>query len=83
MSSAKIVNVIAGVEDEEETSQSISELQGEGERSNWLAIARMERPPAIPREISSRSESVNANLDRCLRGGRIPPARSNWPAIDE
>ena len=34
---------------------------------------RIERCDAIPREISSRSDMVSANLDRRRGEGRIPP----------
>ena len=37
------------------------------------AITRNERPFTNPREISSRSASVNASLERRRAGGRMPP----------
>ena len=50
-----------------------SRLTVEGARPSNAAIDRIERPATTPREISSRSDSVNASLERLLRGGRIPP----------
>jgi hypothetical protein len=37
-----------------------------------LAIERIDRALTMPRDISSRSESVNASCERLLRSGRIP-----------
>jgi hypothetical protein len=42
----------------------ISRLTVEGEQPGNLAIERIDRTAAMPREISSRSESVNANGER-------------------
>src|ERR1700690_2091782 len=36
----------------------------------------------MPLEISSRSESVSANLERCRGEGRIPPLGANMPKIE-
>src|ERR1039457_4230388 len=36
----------------------------------------------MPLEISSRSESVSANLERCRGAGRIPPLGANRPKIE-
>jgi hypothetical protein len=53
--------------------RSISRLTVEGERPRKPAIERIDCPTAIPREISSRSASVNDNLERARSAGRIPP----------
>jgi hypothetical protein len=53
--------------------RSISRLTVEGERPRETAIERSGCPTAIPLEISSRSASVNDNLERVLSAGRIPP----------
>ena len=49
----------------------------EAGRQSLLAIARMEWHAATPREITSRSDSVGASLDRFRSAGRMPPARDN------
>jgi hypothetical protein len=36
-------------------------------------MARIDRPAAIPREISSRSSSLSARAALCRTGGAIPP----------
>jgi hypothetical protein len=46
------------------------------------AIFRMDNPAAIPREISSRSDGVNAICDRLRLTGAIPPRRRKTPYID-
>ena len=51
----------------------------DGERFNIAAISRIEFPATRPRDISSRSESVNAKQDRFRGVGRIPPVRDNIP----
>ncbi|OEZ57741.1 hypothetical protein DUGA6_43810 [Duganella sp. HH105] len=55
----------------------------DGARPMRAAIARIDTPATTARETSSRSVNVNANLERCLGGGRMPPvsARIGW--IDE
>jgi len=47
------------------------------------AVARVERPSTMPREISSRSINVNVDLDRCRSGGRIPPDLARMRCTDE
>ena len=47
------------------------------------AIDRIERPATTPREISSRSGSVNARIDRRLGAGLIPPVRARIPCTAE
>jgi hypothetical protein len=42
----------------------ISRATVEGERPSFLAIDRADSAAAIPRDISSRSTSVKANLER-------------------
>src|ERR1039457_2008289 len=37
----------------------------------------------MPLDISSRSESVNANRERRRGAGRIPPCGANWKYIDD
>jgi hypothetical protein len=37
----------------------------------------------MPRDISSRSASVNANRERRRGAGRIPPCGANWKYIDD
>ena len=51
----------------------ISRLTVEGERPSSLAIDRADRCAVTPLEITSRSASVNANLERRRSAGRIPP----------
>jgi len=51
----------------------ISRLTVEGERPSNLAIDRTDRCAATPLEITSRSASVNASLERRRWAGRIPP----------
>jgi hypothetical protein len=48
----------------DERHQRISRDTVEGDRPKVLAIARADPSDAIPRDISSRSTSVNANLER-------------------
>jgi hypothetical protein len=55
----------------------------EGARPNCKAMARIDNPPTIPLDISSRSDSDSANPDRCLCGGRIPPLGDNRPNIED
>lgn len=55
----------------------------EGERFTVVAISRIEFPETSPRDISSRSESVNAKQER-LRGlGRIPPVGDKIPKTED
>ena len=54
----------------------------EGARFREAAIERMEQPVAMPRDISSRSARVNADLERLRSGGRIPPVSARMPSID-
>lgn len=42
-------------------------------RFKRLVTQRMDSPTANALEISSRSEMVNAQRDRRLAGGRMPP----------
>jgi hypothetical protein len=46
-------------------------------------MARIDNPPTIPLDISSRSDNVNAIADRFRSGGRIPPLGDNRPNIDD
>jgi hypothetical protein len=46
-------------------------------------MARIDSPPTIPLDISSRSDSVNANADRFLSVGRMPPVGDNRPNIED
>ena len=46
------------------------------------AIERMESPATMPREMCSRSASVNARLERRRSRGRIPPVRARMPRTD-
>jgi hypothetical protein len=48
-----------------------------------MAIDWIESSATSARDISSRSASVNANLDRCLCGGWIPPVSARIPCTDE
>jgi hypothetical protein len=61
----------------------ISRLTVEGERPRDAAIKRIESPAIIPREISSRSDSVSDKLDRFLGTGRTPPVSNIIGEIDE
>jgi ABC-type multidrug transport system ATPase subunit len=49
--------------------RAISRLMVEGARPRAAPMARMDRPATRPREISSRSGSESANLDRFRGGG--------------
>jgi hypothetical protein len=51
-------------------------------RLSEAAIDRIEHPSTTPREISSRSLSVNAEWERCRSRGRIPPDAASTPRID-
>jgi hypothetical protein len=51
----------------------ISRLTVDGEWPSNLAIERIDRAEATPREISSRSASVNASRERRRGTGRMPP----------
>ena len=53
--------------------RAISRLTVDGARPRLQAIRRNECPCASPREISSRSASVSASLERRRGGGRMPP----------
>jgi hypothetical protein len=55
----------------------------EGARPNCNAMARIDNPPTIPLDISSRSDNVNAIADRFRSGGRIPPLGDNRPNIED
>jgi hypothetical protein len=55
----------------------ISRLTVEGAWPSSRAIDLIERAAAIPREISSRSLSVNASRERCGIAGRMPPC-AKW-----
>ena len=46
----------------------------EGERPRSWAMARIERPAASPREISSRSSNESRSSERSRDVGRLPPA---------
>jgi hypothetical protein len=61
----------------------ISRLIVDGVRPSDAAIDRIERPATTPREISSRSVNVNADLERCRSAGRIPPDSATIRWIDE
>ena len=61
----------------------ISRLIVDGARPSEAAIARIDLPTTSPREISSRSIKVNADLDRCRSVGRIPPDPARRSCIDE
>ena len=50
-----------------------SRLTVEAERPSAQASDRIECPAAMPLEISARSASVSASLERFLARGRIPP----------
>ncbi|MGF6963097.1 hypothetical protein OKW43_000102 [Paraburkholderia sp. WC7.3g] len=52
----------------------------EGARASCFAIDWIE---SSARDISSRSASVNANLERRRCGGRIPPVSARIPCADE
>jgi hypothetical protein len=56
----------------------ISRLTVDGEWPSNRAIDRADRCIAMPLDISSRSESVNANRDRRRGAGRIPPCGATW-----
>lgn len=51
----------------------------DGERSNYAAIALIERLATMPREISSRYAGLSANLERLRSGGRMPPDGASSP----
>jgi len=59
-----------------------SRLTVEGERPRLAAMRRIDRPVAIPREISSRSSSTSATGQRRRATGAIPPlnAKTWWIA---
>ena len=59
-----------------------SRLTVEGERPKPAAIPRIDRPAAIPREISSRSSSTSTAEPRRRAAGAIPPlnAKTWWIA---
>ena len=59
-----------------------SRLTVEGERPKLAAMRRIDSPPAIPREISSRSLSNSATAQRRRATGAIPPldAKTWWIA---
>jgi hypothetical protein len=55
----------------------------EAARPSRLATERIDSPVVIERDISSRSASVSASLDRQRGAGRIPPVCSRIPCTDE
>ena len=60
-----------------------SRLIVEGERPSSLAMVRNDSSQAIPLDISSRSQSVRANLARCRGGGRMPPVGDSCANIED
>lgn len=54
-----------------------SRLIVDGARQSSRAMARKDICALSPLEISSRSESVNANRDLRRSGGRMPPVRAS------
>ena len=63
--------------------RAISRLTVEGARSRLQAIRRNECPCASPREISLRSASVSASLERRRGGGRMPRVGQMCAKIEE
>jgi hypothetical protein len=55
-----------------------ADFPAQGERPSNPAIGRADRCSAMPRDISSRSESVSANRERRRGTGRIPPCGDTW-----
>jgi hypothetical protein len=55
----------------------------DADRPKWRAIDRKERRMLSHREISSRSEKLNARLVRCRSRGRMPPAGEITKKTDE
>jgi hypothetical protein len=55
----------------------------DGARPRDAAIDRIDWPATTARDISSRSASVNASLDRHRCAGRIPPDAAKIGSIDE
>jgi hypothetical protein len=60
-----------------------SRLIVEGARPRAAPMARMDLPATRPREISSRSGSESASLDRVRGGGRMPPLGARTEKIEE
>jgi hypothetical protein len=52
-------------------------LTVEATRSRSRAISRIDKPEAIPREMSSRSASVSASRERRRAAGGMPPRGNN------
>ena len=59
-----------------------SRLTVDAARSRRLAISRIDKPEAIPREIFSRSASVSATRERRRSTGGMPPRGSNTARIE-
>jgi hypothetical protein len=57
-------------------------LTVEAARCKLLAISRIDRPYAMPREISSRSASVRVLAERRRTAGAIPPCCDNKKCIE-
>ena len=53
-------------------------LTVEGDRPSNDAIERIDRRATIPRDISSRSDNVNASRERRRGAGLIPPYGASW-----
>jgi len=76
-------HIEAGVIDAQQRRRPLHDFHGRGRhaaevdlaaaRRNAAAIDRIESPATMPREISSRSDRLKANVDRCRRAGRMPP----------
>src|SRR5437773_8989557 len=60
-----------------------SRLTVEGARPSLAAILRIDRPAAIPREISSRSSSRSATGARRRAAGEIPPFNARTRRSEE
>src|SRR5689334_11159907 len=54
----------------------------EGARPKRRATDRIESPPAMPREISSRSNKLRLRIDRLRSLGASPPLRRNTACND-
>src|SRR4029077_5853576 len=63
--------------------RAISRLTVDGARLRLQAIRRNDCPCGSPREISSRSVSVSASLERRRGGGRMPPVGQMCAKIDD
>src|SRR5512143_4036878 len=60
-----------------------SRLMVEGALPNCLATERIDWPVTTAREISSRSATVSATLERRREAGRIPPVLERIPCTVE